>query len=474
MATEYGSPGSVTPAPLHQICQNGAYAWKLRSRVLAWRRVTIADLTAAEPSFTVERFEPVGERLEVTGHWEGVRGRRFVRPVLWLHAGESRRRLIAVLDHKPWAADDGDAWVAAFAWSGGKIEADRAELEVSSDVVVELPVPGGKAAAEPRRAHKRRPSELERVREQLATETRERRDLQHTLEGVRRETETVARVRAERDAAREEAERARADGERLVNDEYRQRQRAEAAADEATAARDLAQRQLAAARASYAELEARATAAEAARDRAVAARDALLAERDAAIAARDRLAAERDDAVAARDALAADRVDSVGARSRLEAERTEALAARDRLAAENEALRAELAAANENRERLRVEPAAPPDPALDARLEAELAGAWAQHERLAAELDAARTGRERVESELVAVRAERKRLERDLAERERSEHRSLRRQPVAPQAPPSRIAPPRSGPALWTVRAVALALVVLLLIAIALVVGRVA
>jgi chromosome segregation ATPase len=446
--------------------------------------VTIADLTAAEPSFTVERFEPVGERLEVTGHWQGVRGRRFVRPVLWLHAGESRRRLIAVLDHKPWAAGDGDAWVAAFAWGGGKVEADRAELEVGSDLVVELPVPGGKAVAEPRRAHPRRPSELERVREQLAAETRERRELQHALDGVRREAETLASVRAERDAAREDADRARTDGERLVNDEYRQRERAEAAADEATAARDLAERQLAVARERYGELEARATAAEAARDRAVAARDAVLAERDAAIAARDRLAAERDDAVAARDVLAADRVDSAGARTRLEAERNEAVtardrlaAARDRMAAESEALRSELAAANEDRDRLRAElavpAAAPPDPARSERLEAELAGAWAQHERLAAELDAARTGRERVEAELVAVRAERKRLERELAERERSEHRPLRRQTAAPPGPPSRIAPPRSGPALWTVRAVALALVVLLLIAIALVVGRV-
>src|SRR4051795_3792331 len=53
---------------------NALQAWKLRSRVLAWRRVagTIADITATEPSFTVERFEPVGDRLEVVGHWRGL------------------------------------------------------------------------------------------------------------------------------------------------------------------------------------------------------------------------------------------------------------------------------------------------------------------------------------------------------------------------------------------------------------------
>src|SRR3954451_25201219 len=94
--------------------ENARIAWKSRSRVLAWLKVagTIADITATEPSFTVDRFEPVGERLEVAGHWRGLRGRRLVRPVLWLHSGDSRRRLVAVLDHKPWAVEEGDAWIA--------------------------------------------------------------------------------------------------------------------------------------------------------------------------------------------------------------------------------------------------------------------------------------------------------------------------------------------------------------------------
>ena len=58
------------------------------------------------------------DRLEVTGRWFGVRGRRFMRPTLHVRVDGRRRRLIAVLDHKPWAADTEDTWTAAFAWRG--------------------------------------------------------------------------------------------------------------------------------------------------------------------------------------------------------------------------------------------------------------------------------------------------------------------------------------------------------------------
>jgi hypothetical protein len=249
----------------------------------------IGDIAAAEPAFTLERFEPDGERLEVAGHWRGLRGRRFVRPVLWLYHGDGRQRLVAVLDHKPWQAGEGDQWVAAFPWGGGAVEAERAELEVGRELVVQLPVPGGPAPVEPQPAKARRPSEVERLREQLAAEIRERRELQAELDARRREADTLTRVRAERDAAREEAERARADGERMVNDEYRQRERALAAAEEslirlreAEAARDLVERQLGAARASHAALEERLAAAE---ERAAGAEERAAAAEDRAAAA---------------------------------------------------------------------------------------------------------------------------------------------------------------------------------------------
>ena len=60
----------------------------------------------ADLAFEVERFEWTSDdRLLVTGRWFGVRGRRFMRPTLHLRVDGRRRRLIAVLDHKPWAAD---------------------------------------------------------------------------------------------------------------------------------------------------------------------------------------------------------------------------------------------------------------------------------------------------------------------------------------------------------------------------------
>jgi hypothetical protein len=93
-------------------------------------------------TFEVERFEWVdGDRLEVTGRWYGLRGHRFVRPVLVVQAGDEQRRMLAVLDHKPWAAEDGDEWIAAFPWEGKPLELTAAELAVAPSLAVDLPVP---------------------------------------------------------------------------------------------------------------------------------------------------------------------------------------------------------------------------------------------------------------------------------------------------------------------------------------------
>jgi DNA repair exonuclease SbcCD ATPase subunit len=394
---------------------------------------TITDTSVTDPAFVVERFGLEGGRLEVAGHWHGVRGRRFVRPVLWLHRGEARRRLVAVLDHKPWAADDGDPWLAAFAWEGGALDADRAELEVGRELVVDLPLPGRKAPPSTP-ARPRRPSELERAREELSAATRERRALEAALEAATSDAGRLEQLRderdravAERDRAVEAAERARADGERLVNDEYRQREQAHESADRAAerarateAARELAQRQLTAARDSYAALE---------------------AERDEA---RERLAvamAEGDELRERLEAAAAERERLLGATAE-----HDVLAEVEAPAAE-EARRESEELANVRAERQ--------------RLEAELAGAWADREQLVAELAAARAGRERVEAELVAARSDRKRLERELAGRvETAPARPTVR--VSPFSQ-SRTAPPSSGGGLWFVRLIALAMVVALL-----------
>jgi hypothetical protein len=118
----------------------------------------------AEPAFEIERFEWTGEgRLEVCGRWFGLRGRRFVRPTLNVRLGDRRRRMVAVLDHKPWAPDGDGTWIAAFAWRGPHDAITAARLEVAPDVVLDLPSPGDTAAgttvtarARPRRAAPRR------------------------------------------------------------------------------------------------------------------------------------------------------------------------------------------------------------------------------------------------------------------------------------------------------------------------------
>ena len=100
----------------------------------------------AEVAFEVERFEwTMDDRLEVVGRWFGVRGRRFVRPTLHVRVDGRRRRLIAVLDHKPWAADTDENWTAAFAWRGSHEGVSAARLEVAPDVVLDLPLPGDEA-----------------------------------------------------------------------------------------------------------------------------------------------------------------------------------------------------------------------------------------------------------------------------------------------------------------------------------------
>src|SRR4051812_10309503 len=103
--------------------------------------------TPADPltelAFEVERFGwTASDRLEVSGRWFGVRGRRFVRPTLHVRVDGRRRRLIAVLDHKPWAADTEGLWTAAFAWRGDRADVTDTRLEGSPDVILDLPAPG--------------------------------------------------------------------------------------------------------------------------------------------------------------------------------------------------------------------------------------------------------------------------------------------------------------------------------------------
>lgn len=93
-------------------------------------------------TFELERFEWTdATRLELVGRWYGLRGHRFVRPALTVEVGDERRRLLADLEHKPWAAEDGEDWTAAFPWEGDPLAVTGAELAVAPSIAVDLPPP---------------------------------------------------------------------------------------------------------------------------------------------------------------------------------------------------------------------------------------------------------------------------------------------------------------------------------------------
>jgi hypothetical protein len=105
----------------------------------------ISDPMTVDPeriSFEVQRMsitEP--GRLEVVGRWFGVHGRSFVRPALILTMPEAggERRALAELEHTPWAAQDGELWMAAFQVEVEPGDASAIALSVAPDITVTLP-----------------------------------------------------------------------------------------------------------------------------------------------------------------------------------------------------------------------------------------------------------------------------------------------------------------------------------------------
>jgi hypothetical protein len=246
-------------------------------------------------SFEVDRFAWVDGRLEVTGRWYGIRGRRFLRPTLDVEVDGSPRRMLAVLEHKPWAADDGEEWVAAFEWNGDPVALAVAELAVAPELSVVLPPPTGAPAKKARRA--------KAAGERLAAAP----PRAQALEAALAEAQAEAAVLRDRLAAEQKA--------------WQQRvEEVEALRDDSAAAR---------------------SAAEAERDEVAAARDAAISEREELISTRDAAVKERDSAVAAADA------------ARAEAEK--AMAERDKAVREKAALETELAATVRARDKARAE-----------------------------------------------------------------------------------------------------------------------
>jgi hypothetical protein len=299
--------------------------------VMSVSRDPATPVAGPRVTFEVERFAWLeGGRLEVVGRWFGIRGRRFLRPTLDVDVDGEPRRMLALLEHKPWAADDGEKWIAAFEWTGEPVALEAAELAVGSDLAVELPAPSG-APRPKRRARatadrlEARPPRTQALEAELAAARAEAEELRGELTAERRTREKLAEeVR--------ELRRERADGQ--------------------TAATEL----------------------EKARDAALAERDAASAERDSSVAEREAAVAEREAARAEAAAAASEREKAIRERAALEHELTAAQQARDKARQERNAwlTRARAAADKDGppgakrREPEAEAPRGGPEPAADA------------------------------------------------------------------------------------------------------------
>jgi hypothetical protein len=167
-------------------------------------------------AFEVERAGwPSPDRLEVVGRWFGVRGRRFIRPTLHVEVDGGPRRLLALLDHKPWAVEDGQDWVAAFEWHGDPVDLTGSELTVGPDITVEL-APSGEKHPETRRRFAR-PPRADVLETELAASRKKAQRLARELHAARADhaaelVKTAAqhdaeleRLRSERATAADEA-----------------------------------------------------------------------------------------------------------------------------------------------------------------------------------------------------------------------------------------------------------------------------
>ena len=266
-------------------------------------------------TFQVEHFGwTAGDRLEVVGRWFGLRGHRFLRPTLDIEVEGARRRLLALLEHKPWVPDEGEEWVAAFPWEGDPVDFAEAELAVGPEVAVVLRSPAAPRPAAPRSrkappgegATRRRPRRapkdggerlevgpprVQRLENELRAASAEVRRLAEELDRTRAEQTTQSmdlngRLTAERQTVRQLTGELRAAREQLgtlQESDARQLQKLrqlERALDAARSAREAA---LADAEKLERELEM------ARRERAAAEH-----EREAAVRARDRARQERN------------------------------------------------------------------------------------------------------------------------------------------------------------------------------------
>jgi hypothetical protein len=237
---------------------------------------------AGSVTFEVERFEPRGrDQLALSGRWFGLRGRRFVRPTLTLGSGADSRRSLADLEHKPWAAEDGELWEATFPYEATGARPRHIELTVAPDITVALPLPGSGASEQRIKARPRRDDLLDNLRgaRRDGRPAPGSRNGSDPSRGVRSATRREDGLEAQREAPRVPdapvTTPAPADADTMT--------RRDAAVDrltEVTSQRDRAAR---------------------AYEQAVRARDQAVREADRMRKERDRMAKERDEALRDRD-----------------------------------------------------------------------------------------------------------------------------------------------------------------------------
>src|SRR5918992_433503 len=270
----------------------------------------------------IESFQGTpGDPLGIARRWFDVRGPRSLRPTLDLEVDGRTRRVLASLEHKPWVADEGEVWHAAFAWDGEMADVDAAQLTVGPDLVVELEPPataadlrsrGRKAVGRDLAAAR---AEAKRLRTELK---RERETLQAAVDDLRsRLASAEENARAQTAELREAHERASAAQAAAVQRHQQlERERDAALAERSTLAAELENSRRAAedAGARIRSVQTELAAAARARDRAREERNSWLsrardaaAERDAALASRQTAVTERDSALAQRNAAFADR-----------------------------------------------------------------------------------------------------------------------------------------------------------------------
>jgi hypothetical protein len=232
-------------------------------------------------TFEVERFEwTADDRLTLVGRWFGLRGHRFLRPTLDVDVSGERRRMLADLEHKPWAAAEGEEWIAEFRWRGEPAYFQDAELTVSPDLAVQLPQPGNSIAeaAAPERGERvpARPPRTALLEAELAAAAEELARVTGELTKLRdQQTEAAKAATAELDRVKTEGDEAAAAHAQALGAVQRERDEAREQVAAVEHERDEARARLAAA-------EAEAQAAAEARDEARAERNAWMSRARAA------------------------------------------------------------------------------------------------------------------------------------------------------------------------------------------------